>query len=435
MAMFSAPASLPPLPSYVSAMLPIAGPPPPPSAHSWDSAFSLWLSSRLSPNTRRAYQKAWDLFLAFANKPPSSIGRLDISAWIDSLRLQSLAPETIRQRLAALSSFYTFTMKTYTTLTPDGREHPLHTFNPANTVPHPKTSPYGKSRYLTPDEARAFLQSIPRHTLQGLRDYALFLAYLATGRRNSEIRLLRFGDLEFHPPLQERSEWGGAGGGVNPPLQQRTSAGEGRGGVIYYRWSGKGKSRRDELPRLAWQAIQRYLISAGRFSTLQPSDYLFTPLNQNASRFPQKSLCALSAPGGSNPLSSRSVDRLVKKYARLAALDPSRITVHTLRHTAAMLRKEAGDDLASISSFLGHSNLSITQIYLHQVSDRPDTTWLKVADLLGLSTPNDSPSLPGKGKLSRAEPGVRSLRRPLPPQPSNLQTFQPSTSWLLPGNV
>ena len=80
------------------------------------------------------------------------------------------------------------------------------------------------------------------------------------------------------------------------------------------------------------------------------------------------------------------VGRLVKKYARRAGLDPNRLTVHTLRHTAAMLRKEAGEGLEDISAFLGHSSLAITQIYLHRLEGQPDHAWQRVADLLGLPT-------------------------------------------------
>jgi len=53
--------------------------------------------------------------------------------------------------------------------------------------------------------------------------------------------------------------------------------------------------------------------------------------------------------------------------------------------TAALIRKEAGDDLQTISIFLGHSDLSITQIYLYKIESHQDASWLKVESLLGLS--------------------------------------------------
>ena len=83
-------------------------------------------------------------------------------------------------------------------------------------------------------------------------------------------------------------------------------------------------------------------------------------------------------------LSPSSVQKALRA-ACLASGIQKHVTVHTLRHTAAMLRKEAGDDLQSISSFLAHSSLAVTQIYLHQVEGRQDTTWLKVEALLGIS--------------------------------------------------
>ena len=36
----------------------------------WADAFNLWLDSRPTSNTRRAYRKAWDLFLAFTARSP-----------------------------------------------------------------------------------------------------------------------------------------------------------------------------------------------------------------------------------------------------------------------------------------------------------------------------------------------------------------------------
>jgi integrase/recombinase XerD len=325
----------------------------------WAQAFNLWLDSRPAPNTRRAYSKAWQLLIDFTLKSPWELGRADLALWVEHLRARGLSPETIQQRLAAISSFFTYVTKTFTFVDPSGREQSLHHFNPALAVPRPKVNPYDKAGYLTPEQARLFLRTISRNTLQGLRDYALFLSYLATGRRNTEIRTLQYKNFE-----QSASQ-------------------------VWYRWQGKGRRRRDQCPNPVWQSIQAYLDASGRLPTILPDDYIFIALNQNALHLPNvNTLPALPT----QPISMSMVGRLAKKYARRVGLDPSAITVHTLRHTAAMLRKHAGEDIGQISLFLGHSSLSVTQIYLHKVEGRPDTAWLKVEALLGLpSSQQDQP--------------------------------------------
>jgi len=63
-------------------------------------------------------------------------------------------------------------------------------------------------------------------------------------------------------------------------------------------------------------------------------------------------------------ITPRSVQRLVKKYAKIAGIT-KKITTHTLRHSFATDLLANGADLRAVQELLGHKNITTTQIYTH----------------------------------------------------------------------
>lgn len=323
----------------------------------WTRAFDMWLDQLQAENTRKAYARAWEDFAGSSSKAdePWRVGKYDIAVWKKELEDRGLSDATIQQRLAAVSSFYRYVGSEFTVMN-NGREMPLHDVNPALGVKRPKVDAYDKATFLGVKEVRRLLQVLRPDSVQKLRDRALFLFYVYTGRRNSEVRTLRWGDFTME------------------------------GHRMMYKWRGKGKSRKDELPPPVWSVLCEYLRQAGRLDRTQgiepeEDEFVFTALSDRATRLP--TVDEEEWERYAQPLSSRTVGKLLKKYARQAGLDAEKVHVHTLRHTAAYLRREAGDDVEAVSRLLNHSSIAVTQIYLHSVEGKKDQSWNKVEELLG----------------------------------------------------
>lgn len=138
--------------------------------------------------------------------------------------------------------------------------------------------------------------------------------------------------------------------------------------VCFYSYRGKGgKTGRRELPRPALDAL-RAALSAWKRELEHMS--------------PQESLWPSPAATGGEGLRSATFYGRFRHYLEKAGLPSS--GVHVLRHTAAKLRRDAGESIEDVSRFLDHSSLAVTSTYLRRLEGQEDHGWGKVAEAIGL---------------------------------------------------
>ncbi len=299
----------------------------PSAASTWDQALYAFLVEKGnrsgSGRTVESYSRM--LWRFFAATTPDQVRPADVLAYAHGVGLsgRTPSPATIGARIASLSSYYRFLIRMG-----------LVAMNPCDLVERPRHNP-SPARGYSADEVRRLLAVIP-DTVQGRRDLAILLVFILTGRRRSEVMDLRAGDIE-------------------------TEA-----GTVFYRYRGKGgKKGRRQLPRPAWEAIRL---------TLEDSH------KELASMAPKESLWQAGArPMG---LSGSTFYARFRRYLMAAGMKPS--GVHILRHSAARLRRDAGESVETVSAFLDHSSLAVTTTYLRRLEGVEDHSWERVAQAIGV---------------------------------------------------
>lgn len=174
--------------------------------------------------------------------------------------------------------------------------------------------------FLQYDEVERLLAEIDTETETGLRDRAIIELLFSGGLRVSELVKLNRDSIN---------------------LSRREFIVRGKG----------NKDRPIFISEAAADWVERYLEK--RTDTLAP---LFLNNSRN--------LQPVDTSGDYRRLTTRSVERIVQKYAKLAGIT-KHVSPHTLRHSFATDLLMNGADLRSVQAMLGHSDISTTQIYTH----------------------------------------------------------------------
>jgi integrase/recombinase XerC len=256
---------------------------------------------------------------------PDRVTPAHVLAWAHGIGASGREPSstTVGARIACLSSYYRFLIRMN-----------IATANPCDALERPRTIP-SVARGLTAEQIRQLLLVVP-DSVAGRRDRALLLTFILTGRRRSEVIGLTAGDISLE------------------------------GETAFYTYRGKGGKRgRRELPRPAYKALRVTLNDAGlSLAGMEPSASLW------------------QAGSGARGITSATFYNRFRGYLRSAGLAPTGL--HILRHSAAKLRRDAGASIEAVSSFLDHSSLAVTSVYLRRLEGEADQTWPDVAIAIGV---------------------------------------------------
>jgi integrase/recombinase XerC len=275
----------------------------------------LKLNRNASPHTVRAYDTDLMQFLDFvaaqkrvkpSEVPVDALHADALRDFLGDLHKRGLSRSSSARRLAALRTFAR-------NLVREGKL-PDDPTQLVGTPRREKTLP----AHLGHEEIDQLLAAPDASTVAGRRDRAILELFYASGLRLSELADL---DLE------------------SANLSARMVRVRGKG----------GKERIIPFNKTCAEAL-RVMVSDAQ------------ALRQKAEGKRQRNPLFLSLRGAR--LTTRSIDRIVRRYVKEAAIKTG-ISPHALRHTFATHLLQAGADLRSIQELLGHAELGTTQRYTH----------------------------------------------------------------------
>jgi len=175
---------------------------------------------------------------------------------------------------------------------------------------------------LTTSQVREVLGAIDTTTVRGLRDFALINLLVRTGLRTIEVARAEVCDL-------------------------RQESGQ---GVLWVQ--GKGRDAKDEFVVLVEPTLKPLRAYLSASETWKQDAPLFSSLSDRN-------------PG--QALTTRSISRIVKEAFLMVGLASSRLTAHSLRHTAITLAIRNGAKVEQAQAMARHKSITTTMVYAHNL--------------------------------------------------------------------
>jgi integrase/recombinase XerC len=264
-----------------------------------------------SPNTVISYNRDLNSFLSFCKKIEiNSVNGLDekiIRDFVSHLHRNGISPKSIKRSLSSLRSFFNFFLK-----------QKIIKINFAENVKSPKAEKNLPGILQHSDInllANYKTKKIGYYKNNDLlvRDVAIFELFYSSGLRLSELSNIEFSNINFNECM--------------------------------LRITGKGnKTRIVPIGSKAVTAINLWVDIRKKYSK-DSSNFLFIGKTGKA-------------------MSARNIQLRMNILAKASGVE-QKLYPHKLRHTVATHLLESSGNIRAVQEFLGHENISTTQIYTH----------------------------------------------------------------------
>ena len=268
---------------------------------------------RYSPHTVRSYRIDLDQFFTFLseNDMPSGVNDItshQIRAWIVNLMDSDISPVTVHRKISCLRRFYRYL-----------RKEGIVQTDPLEKVVLPKQ----KKRlpvFVGKEELDNLLDAVDfGEDFKGLRNRTIIEMLYFTGMRRAELTGIRYDD-------------------VNLPDATVKVTGK------------RNKQRIIPLAKPFISRLREYIQARNEIVSGTENSWFF-----------------ITDKG--NKLYDKYVYNIVKGYLSMVTTIEKK-SPHILRHTFATHMLNRGADLNAIKEFLGHANLSATQVYTHNTFEK-----------------------------------------------------------------